>query len=111
MCVLWCGSYVSRAEGQPRACTPALHARYPCAPTFYTVCVTWGSLSTWSTGIEPDSVPTARLPESEPEQCHTCSYGRCRQRKVEEGQGWWQDATSFFLQLGSPSTMSPTEGD
>ena len=32
---------------------------------------TWGSLST--TGIEPDSVPTARLPESEPEQCHTCS--------------------------------------
>ena len=34
VCVLWCGCYVSRAEGQP--CTPTLHVRCPCAPTFYT---------------------------------------------------------------------------
>ena len=46
---------------------------------------TWGSLST--TGIEPDSVPTARLPESEPEQCHTCSLWQ-----VHAGRGRWRRA-------------------
>ena len=46
-----------------------------------------GSMST--TGIEPDSAPTARLPEGEPEQCHTCSRCLVRQRKVEEDWVWW----------------------
>ena len=52
-----------------RSAQPTLHA---CAlPLCSYLLHTGGSLST--TGIEPDSVPTARLPESEPEQCHTCS--------------------------------------
>ena len=59
-------------------------ARLPCMHATYSSYLlhTRGSLST--TGIEPDSVPTARLPESELEQCHTCSL---RQVQAEEGGG------------------------
>ncbi len=58
---------------------------------------TWGSLST--TGIEPDSVPTARLPESEPEQCHTCSLWQ-----VHAGRGRWRPRVVAGCHLVSPQT-------
>ena len=51
-------------------------------PTVYTHAGSWST-----TGIEPDSVPTARLPESEPEPCHTCSRCLVRRKGMERLQG------------------------
>ena len=53
---------------------PHVHARHCCPPTFYAQAGSWST-----TGIEPDSVPAARLPEGEPEPRHTCS--RCLVRR------------------------------
>ena len=59
---------------------PHVHARHCCPPTFYAQAGSWST-----TGIEPDSVPAARLPEGEPEPRHTCS--RCLvRRRVKEGR-------------------------
>ena len=69
-----CGAGVMCQTALRASSWPHMHARHSRPPTVYTHA---GSLST--TGIEPDSVPAARLPEGEPEPRHTCS--RCLVRR------------------------------
>ena len=93
--VVWCRVCAVTCCGPGAMChalrdspaQPTLHARYPACtlPLCSYLLHTWESFSTM--GIEPDSVPTARLPESEPEQCHTCSLWQ-----VHAGRGRWRRA-------------------
>jgi hypothetical protein len=74
-------------------------------PTFYIHAGSWST-----TGIEPDSVPAARLPEGEPEPRHTCLRCLVRWKGMGRLQGVVGLVTSILLRVASPSTVSPLEG-
>ena len=84
---------------------PHVHARHSRPPTFYIHAGSWST-----TGIEPDSVPAARLPEGEPEPRHTCLRCLVRWKGMGRLQGVVGLVTSILLRVASPSTVSPLEG-
>ena len=100
-----CGAGVMCQTALRASSWPHMHARHSRPPTVYTHA---GSLST--TGIEPDSVPAARLPEGEPEPRHTCSRCLVRRKAMVGLQGLVGLNTSILLRVDSPSRVSPLEG-